>query len=108
MRGRLLADNAREQPWAYAVAWKARAVGVRPASGPMRLVASFAITRPKRPTHAFPARDDLDKLLRSVFDALTGVAWIDDQQVVDVVATKSWAGEDGPGATITVEPMEAL
>jgi crossover junction endodeoxyribonuclease RusA len=51
---------------------------------------------------AWPAkRPDIDKLVRSTFDALTGTAWIDDSQVVEVSATKHYA-ISGPGASIAI------
>ena len=37
---------------------------------------------------------DTDKLIRSVCDALTGIAWYDDSQVVDIAATKRFAERD--------------
>ena len=37
---------------------------------------------------------DLDKLVRSVLDALTGYAYIDDRQVGSLVASKEWTGPD--------------
>jgi len=46
------------------------------------------------------ATPDIDKLVRCVLDALTGVAWKDDSQVVSVTATKSYGIM--PGARIKV------
>lgn len=37
---------------------------------------------------------DIDKLARSVLDALTGLAYEDDKQVSSLHALKLWAGED--------------
>jgi Holliday junction resolvase RusA-like endonuclease len=43
---------------------------------------------------------DLDKLLRSVFDALTGVVYVDDAQVIGLEVRKHYANEHGsPGLT---------
>jgi crossover junction endodeoxyribonuclease RusA len=49
---------------------------------------------------------DLDKLLRAVLDALTGVVWHDDQQVVRVVAGKRWSstGEE-PGCELVISAV---
>jgi len=49
---------------------------------------------------------DIDKLQRAVFDALTGVAYLDDRQVVEVEARKAYLmGPDAaPYAHITIAP----
>lgn len=44
---------------------------------------------------------DTDKLIRSVCDALTGITWYDDSQVVDVVAKKRFHTRDQVIITIT-------
>jgi Holliday junction resolvase RusA-like endonuclease len=42
-------------------------------------------------------------MLRAVEDAMTGIAWIDDAQIVRQVVTKRYAeGADKPGALVTV------
>jgi Holliday junction resolvase RusA-like endonuclease len=47
---------------------------------------------------------DLDKLVRCVADALTGVLYLDDKQVVDLHARKCYAiYPQGPHAIITLE-----
>lgn len=48
-------------------------------------------------------RPDTTKLLRSVEDALTGVLWGDDSQIVEQLARKTWG--DSEGARIAVFPM---
>lgn len=78
--------------------------------GGVRLTVAFYLPRPKRyqkrgaiqPPHV--TKPDLDKLLRSVKDALKGIAWHDDSQVVDVVCMKRYAGiDDAPHCDIWVE-----
>jgi Holliday junction resolvase RusA-like endonuclease len=55
--------------------------------------------RPDAPK--YPAgKPDTDKLLRGVLDALTGLVWRDDSQVVDILARKVYG--ERPGADITV------
>ena len=52
-------------------------------------------------------KPDLDKLVRSVKDGLTRVAWKDDSQVIDVKAMKRYADEGtAPHAVITIQPVE--
>lgn len=66
--------------------------------GPVSLAVTFVVPRPKghfgarglRPSApAYPTtRPDVTKLLRAVEDALTGIVWRDDAQVVEQVAFK--------------------
>ena len=44
---------------------------------------------------------DTDKLLRSTCDAMTGIVWYDDSQVVDISAKKRFAERDQTIITIT-------
>jgi Holliday junction resolvase RusA-like endonuclease len=44
---------------------------------------------------------DTDKLLRSTCDAMTGIVWYDDCQVVDISAKKRFADRDQTIITIT-------
>ena len=65
--------------------------------------------KPSAPQHCTSARaGDVDKLLRSTFDSLTGVAFDDDRQVVSVNASKRYTTADEPqGAIITITPIAA-
>lgn len=116
-------------PWRMAVAAAAMAAvagrGWMPLGGPVVLRVRFALPRPKSHYRcADPARDlkgssplapvsppDLSKLLRATEDALTTARiWADDSLVVEVIASKVYAGEDpsgvldSPGALIAVAP----
>lgn len=68
---------AREVPVAVSVVWTLR----KPKSTPKR------VTEPTK-------KPDADKLLRAVLDALTGVAYEDDAQVVRVVAWKQYGSPE--------------
>jgi crossover junction endodeoxyribonuclease RusA len=78
--------------------------------GPMRVTAAFYLPRPKKYHRrgvpvAHLCAPDLDKLLRSVLDALTRVVYHDDSQVVEILALKRYADVDAPPRVqITVEP----
>src|SRR5262252_2378773 len=72
---RLVPDNEAETAWAEQVAWAARQALLPPPSG--------------RRTN----RRDLDKLCRSVLDALTGIVWVDDEQVDRIMLDKGIAFE---------------
>jgi crossover junction endodeoxyribonuclease RusA len=107
MRGKLRPDNNREKPWALSVAWSAKAARVAVAAGPVAVELSCYFPRPKKPTNPFPSRNDVDKLARSCLDALTGIAWADDQQVVELVVSKAYTSEMHPdaGAWVSVRTV---
>lgn len=77
--------------------------------GPVRVSVAFYLPRPKKFNKrgvpvAHLTAPDLDKLLRSVLDALTAVVWHDDSQVVEVIAQKRYADVGvPPRASIRVE-----
>ena len=62
---------------------------------------------PSAPQHCTSARNgDIEKLIRSTNDALTGVLFDDDRQVVTVTATKRYCTEnEQPGAVITLTAL---
>lgn len=88
-------DNARTGPWSLAVAWSARAAGVRELlPGPVSLGLVFYFDRPASNRDPYPTKrssGDVDKLTRCVLDALTGILFADDSQVVHVEAVKLWS-----------------
>lgn len=64
----------------------------------------FILPRPKslpKKPRWHTTKPDLDKLARAVLDALTGLAWRDDSQVVALTCTKRYAGlTEAPGLTV--------
>ena len=78
---------------------------------PIYVRIEFVMPRPKttpkaRPTPPAVKRPDLDKLIRAILDACSGVAWHDDSQVTSVAATKRIAEVDEvPGAQIQIEAI---
>jgi crossover junction endodeoxyribonuclease RusA len=78
-------------------------------SGPIELEVMFYLDRPstvsavKRPQPTVPP--DLDKLIRGVGDALTGVVYDDDSQVIRCLAWKVYADNRKPGAFIRVNEL---
>jgi len=90
------ADNTKTKPWAQEITQTALAL--KPPTlwtGPVYLRAIFQLPKPKSlPKRRFnyPTRKpDLDKLLRTVKDALKGVFYVDDAQVVQTETTKCYA-----------------
>lgn len=87
-------DNKRLKSWAKNVAWCAKTAGVQfiPKGSGVYICVAFEFAPPARRTRALPCvRPDIDKLQRALLDALTGIAYEDDGQVVDVHAWKSYA-----------------
>jgi len=107
----VVADNPALYSFRAAVAALAQAArrgaGIaEPLAGPARLTVCFRLARPKRSPRALPCvRPDLDKLVRAVLDALSGVLYRDDGQVVELIASKSYAA--APGTRISLEPVRA-
>jgi Holliday junction resolvase RusA-like endonuclease len=64
---------------------------------PKRGAAGAAVGDPR------PGRPDIDNLLKLVLDALNGVVWADDAQVVSITATKVYAAQ--PGTYVRVNPV---
>lgn len=86
-----------------------------PLDGPVRVVATFILPRPKyltwkrkpMPRQHSAARPDLDNLAKSLKDALTGLLWVDDIQV-SVMSLEKWyaAGDEQPCVVVEVGRLE--
>lgn len=107
-RGVLIEQSKAVGPWRERVALTAHQQHHGPPlQGPIAVRLGFVMHRPtstpKRSTPPAVKRPDLDKLIRAVFDALTGVVWLDDSQAVEVAASKRIAevGES-PGVLIEI------
>ena len=86
--------------WRSAVAKAAHVAGCTPIDGPISISMQFFYERGKTVTRATPTvPPDLDKQIRSILDALTGVAYVDDSQVTRIDATKEYGS---PGVEITL------
>lgn len=80
-----------------------------PLMGPLLVSIVFTLKRPARPKFAQPAvRPDLDNFLKGVFDALNGVTWVDDGQIVGLMARKVYAQKsDKPGIEVSLMSVNA-
>lgn len=109
-------DNSeRQKPWASLISIMAQQAGLSPVENGCVLHLCFNMPRPKshfrangdvKPAHferPHTSKPDLDKLIRCVLDALTGVAYLDDSQVVFVNAKKEYAHPSMAGCSIGVE-----
>ncbi len=101
--------NARDQKsWAEAVAWMCKAAmqGRAPLVGPVSVRIDFYLPRPKTVKAARPiAKRDGDKLLRCTWDAMTGIAYVDDGQIVEWPGGKHYADGCPSGARITIDTI---
>ena len=104
----LVESSKKVKPWRAAVAQAATIAYLRtePIDGPVAVEIDFYLPRPK----SLPKRviwmvkkPDLDKLIRSTLDALSGIAYIDDNRVTRIVADKHYAASpEDAGAHITI------
>ena len=80
-----------------------------PWQGPVGIDLHFGLPKPKsapKKRRVWPdKRPDLDKLTRSVLDALTYVIFADDSQVVEIRATKDYGA---PGVAIEIHRIADL
>jgi Holliday junction resolvase RusA-like endonuclease len=120
IRGNLIEmSDARLRSWRQDVAAQAHQAMSRPPwKEAIQIELGFFFPRPKNHygtgrnseklkalAPAYPAvHPDLDKLVRSVLDALSGVCFEDDRQVVFVRAMKQY--DDSPGLLCDVGPLE--
>jgi crossover junction endodeoxyribonuclease RusA len=82
--------------WRATIANCARHAQVNKALEGVEINVIFHMARPKTVKRKEPfKRPDIDKLARAVLDALTGVAYDDDEQVVKLTASKEYAETEG-------------
>jgi crossover junction endodeoxyribonuclease RusA len=86
--GRVKADNPRERGWANAIAWSAKLQVRGRKPGLERISVTMVFHLPPPPNKTKKNRRDVDKMVRSVLDALSGIAYADDEQVDRIEATK--------------------
>lgn len=83
---------------------------------PVRVVCTFFVTRPadhykkdgtlKPSAPQYPCkRPDATKLWRGTEDAITGLIWKDDAQIVEQIIRKRFSPTSAPYTTIEFEPM---
>lgn len=104
-RGRMVDANKNLKPWRATVTRAAReAIADRPGfDDAVYVLLDFHMPRGKTVRRARPSvKPDIDKLTRSIFDALTDAnAWTDDGLVVSVHA-QQWYADDEPYVRIKI------
>lgn len=114
--GRMIEASKKVAPWRAAIVAEADRMGLTDLGldGPITARCTFYLPRPIKHRKRDGLRDDaptwpakvpdLDKLLRSTFDALTTAGvWRDDAQVVVISASKRYADTFTTGAHIVLE-----
>jgi Holliday junction resolvase RusA-like endonuclease len=97
------------------IRWLAKAAGVREIDGPVSVVVVAHYRIPASATRARRAamlaldemptkKPDIDNVVKNVLDALNGLAWKDDAQVVRLSVSKVWS--DDPRTEIDVEKFK--
>jgi crossover junction endodeoxyribonuclease RusA len=103
----ITSDNPRLHAWRQVVALYA--AQHRPAQlldGPLHVALAFAMPRPPsvpRTKRRMPTcKPDIDKMERAIFDALTGVIWVDDARVTSVTKSKRYADDVAVGVVVEI------
>ena len=86
--------------WRSTVGLAAKLNEVKFMEGPVAIELDFFLLKPRTIKRDYPTvPPDLDKLIRAVLDALTGIVYRDDSQVISIVASKSYGD---PGVNISI------
>ena len=107
MRGRLIDVKSKElREWRGKIAAMADPHFEQPMTAAVFVDLTFFLPKPKTVKRMLPfVKPDSDKLTRAVFDALTGVAYVDDCQVTDYAARKRYGDLSNIGVVVTVKEM---
>lgn len=84
--------------WQEQIGWVARSEIGTMIEGPVALSLRFMFEGKHLGPHTLAP--DIDKIVRAVLDALSGIAYADDRQVALVVASKQWGAPMGVHITV--------
>jgi Holliday junction resolvase RusA-like endonuclease len=88
--------------WRSTIGLTARQHEVKKIEGPVSMQLQFFMKKPRTVKRELPTvPPDLDKLIRAVLDALTGIAYEDDAQVVEIKASKTY--DESTGVLILIQ-----
>lgn len=96
----VMARSKASESWEQLVRFQVQDFVGAPWEGPVSVALTFYLPRPKslpKRVRQPATRPDIDKLVRAVLDALTGIVFGDDGQVVSLAASKRYATADVPG-----------
>lgn len=112
LRAFITNDNTKNKAWAEGLRQQAQQYAIvgRPWEGPVDLTLIFDLVRPKslpKKVVYHIKKPDLDKLTRSIKDALKGVIYYDDSQVVHLDCLKRYESPgEAPGVTVIVKEYQ--
>ena len=74
--------------------------------GALRVTIVAHFKKPMRKVGGYPTkRPDADNIAKAILDALNGIAWKDDNQVVQLVVIKLWTTEH-PKTDVSIERID--
>lgn len=77
--------------WRSSIALAARKQNAFPTREAVTMTMDFTVAKPRTVKRDYPTvPPDLDKLVRAVLDALTAICYVDDSQVVELYAKKTY------------------
>ncbi len=82
------------QAYKVACGWEAKAAGLQPLKG--NVAVTIHVYRPQK-------SGDLDNRLKVLFDALRGIAWLDDKQIVEIHAYRHEKDAGGGRVVLQIE-----
>jgi Holliday junction resolvase RusA-like endonuclease len=100
-------DPGNSREWKEAIRWQVRSAGAQILEGPLVLSMKFYLSRPKslpKKVVDHVKRPDLDNLCKAVLDALNGLCFKDDSQIVAMRLSKTYGP---PGVEIEIEGGES-
>lgn len=106
-----IADPVKSREWkAYVKAVAAEHAPARPSSEPIFLSLWFVFQRPKsRKRDRFVVtRPDIDNLAKGIMDAMNGIFFEDDRQVVSLDVAKEYVAGDAPGVHVHLSDVEQV
>lgn len=86
--------SPKAKAWKIAAALSARSAGVTASSMPMHVSITLH-PRKNKDGSASKVRLDVDNPIKATFDALNGIAWFDDKQIIKVTAQIGHAVQNG-------------
>lgn len=94
-----------EETLKYLATLQLHSVRHEPLTGPLSIEAYFYLKAPKKPKSHLPiTKPDHDNLIKSVCDAMNGIAWVDDAQICESKVCKRYA-QDKPSIVLHVKEL---